>query len=311
MTTLVATWTDGLCTVNGDSRRQEIASQPVRWLAADGRGATLAIVGGHELRRRSADGDWVLVAASECELSCCVATGGEIFVGTDDARVLRLNADGRLEPLESFDTVKGRDTWYAGSAIIDGKRVGPPLGIRSIAADAAGTVLLANVHVGGIPRSTDGGKTWQPTIDIDSDVHEVRVHPADPRILAAAAAVGLCISRDGGETWTVETEGLHAPHCSAVAFSGDAILVSASTSPFASEGRVYRRSLQADGAIEPLDHGLPTWLSGSPDTGCIATSGASVAMADRSGNLYLSSDFGETWSLTARDLPAPSNVLIL
>jgi len=311
MTTLVATWTDGLCTVNGDSRRQEIASQPVRWLAADGRGGTLAIVDGHELRRRSADGDWVLVAASDFDLSCCVATGGEIFVGTDDARVLRLNADGRLEPLESFDTVKGRDTWYAGSAIIDGKRVGPPLGIRSIAADAAGTVLLANVHVGGIPRSTDGGKTWQPTIDIDSDVHEVRVHPADPRLFAAAAAVGLCISRDGGETWTVETEGLHAPHCSAVAFTGDAILVSASTSPFASEGRVYRRSLQAGGAIEPLDHGLPTWLSGSPDTGCIATSGARVAMADRSGNLYLSSDFGETWSLTARDLPAPSNILIL
>jgi hypothetical protein len=30
-----------------------------------------------------------------------------------------------------------------------------------------GAVLLVNVHVGGIPRSADGGASWQPTIDTD------------------------------------------------------------------------------------------------------------------------------------------------
>jgi len=65
-------------------------------------------------------------------------------------------------------------------------------------------VLLANVHVGGIPRSVDGGVTWQPTIDIDSDVHEVRAHPKRRGTVVAAAAVGLCTSSDGGATWTVE-----------------------------------------------------------------------------------------------------------
>jgi hypothetical protein len=50
-----------------------------------------------------------------------------------------------------------------------------------------------------------------------------------------------CISRDAGATWTIERGGLHASYCSAVAFSGDDILVSASTDHFAAQGRIYRR----------------------------------------------------------------------
>jgi hypothetical protein len=85
-----------------------------------------------------------------------------IYVGTNDARMLRVGAGGALEQLHGFDAVAGRATWYAGSAVINGERVGPPLGIRSITATADGSVLLANVHVGGIPRSIDAGATWSP-----------------------------------------------------------------------------------------------------------------------------------------------------
>jgi hypothetical protein len=310
LTILVATWGDGLFALTGETRRQEIANQPVRGLATDGHGGALAIVGGHELRRRAASGEWTTIATSEFDLACCMAAGGVVYVGTDDARMLRLSADARLEPLEGFDSVAGRETWYAGSAIVNGQRLGPPLGIRSVAADSAGTVLFANVHVGGIPRSRDGGKTWRPTIDINSDVHEVCVHQAEPRIVAAATAIGLGISRDFGETWAVEREGLHATHCSAVAFSGDDILVSAATDPFASEGRIYRRPIKTGGVLEAVDNGLPKWLGGKADTGCIATNGANIAVADRSGNLYRSADFGQVWSHSNKELPAPSGVLI-
>jgi len=306
----VATWGDGLFAFTGEARRQEIANQPVRGLAPDGHGGALVIVGGHMLRRRAPNGEWITVATSEFELACCMAVGDVIYVGTDDARMLRLSKDAKLEPLESFDNVAGRDTWYAGSAIVNGQRVGPPLGIRSVAADSAGTVLFANVHVGGIPRSRDGGKTWQPTIDINSDVHEVRVHQADPRIIVAATAIGLCISRDFGETWAVEQEGLYAPYCSAVAFSGDDILVSASTDHFASKGRIYHRPIKPGGVLEAVENGLPTWIDGIADTGCIATNGSKIAVADRSGNLYLSAGFGHAWSRSNKDLPTPSSVLI-
>jgi hypothetical protein len=314
-TILVATWGDGLFAVSGDGRKQEIADQPVRWLASDGQGGAVAVVGQHSLRRRTAGGEWVTVTESELDLSCCVVVRDTIYVGTDDARMLRLRDEGGvldpvLNPIEGFDRVAGRDTWFAGSAIVNGQRVGPPLGIRSVAANADGSVLFANVHVGGIPRSVDGGTTWQPTIDIHSDVHEVRGHPVDPDIVAAASAVGLCLSRDAGATWTIEHEGLHALHCSAVAFSGEDILVSAATDPFADQGRVYRRPIRPDGVIVAVEDGLPKWTAGKVDTGCIATKGSMIAFADRGGNLYLSTEFGRAWSRINSELPAPSGVLI-
>ena len=310
-TILVATWGDGLFAITDDGRTQEIANQPVRGLAPDGRGGAIAIVGRHSLCRRAPSGEWATVAASEFELSCCIAVRDTIYVGTDDARMLRLHHGGDvLESIDGFDSVAGRDTWFAGSAIVNGQRLGPPLGIRSVAANSNGTVLFANVHVGGIPRSMDGGRTWQPTIDMNSDVHEVRTHPTDPDIVVAASAIGLCMSREAGATWTIERDGLHASYCSAVAFSGNDILVSASTDHFAAQGKVYRRPTRTEGKIAAVDDGLPTWLNGIVDTGCIATKGSTIVVVDRGGTLYRSTEFGRDWSRSSSELPSPSCVLM-
>ena len=308
---LVATWRDGLFVVSAETRDQELGTQSVRALAPDGRGGALAIVNGRSLRRRTPDGVWSTIATTEMDLACCVVVGDVIYVGTDDARVLCVDAEGGLEQLRGFEAVEGRETWYAGSAVINGQRVGPPLGIRSITASPDGAVLLANVHVGGVPRSTDSGVTWQPTIDIDSDVHEVRAHPNRPGVVMAAAAIGLCASRDSGVTWDVEQEGLHASYCSAVAFAGDDVLVSASVDHFAAEGAIYRRLVDGHDSLVALGGGLPTWTDGIIDTGCIATRGSAVALADRKGNLYVSADTGRSWSRRANGLPPPSSVLIV
>jgi hypothetical protein len=307
---LVATWGDGLFSVTGTMVHQELADQSVRSLAADGHGRVLAIVGRHSLCRRSSDGEWTEIAKSEFELSCCVPIENVVFVGTDDAHILRVDPDGTQQRLTGFDAVAGRDRWYAGAAIVDGKLMGPPLGIRSMAATCDGAVLLANVHVGGVPRSTDSGLTWQPTIDIESDVHQVCAHPARPDIVIAAAAKGLCMSRDAGTTWTIEQQGLHAHHCSAVAFGRNDIFVAASTGPFATQGAVYRRSIDSSGPLQPLGGGMPRWIDGKADTNCIATRNSMVAVIDWSGRLYVSHDDGASWSPSVDGLTAPSGLHI-
>jgi photosystem II stability/assembly factor-like uncharacterized protein len=207
--------------------------------------------------------------------------------------------------------VASRDTWYAGSAVIDGQRVGPPLGVRSMTATSDGAVLFANVHVGGIPRSTDGGLTWQPTIAVDSDVHEVRAHPRRHDVVVAGSAVGLYTSRDAGATWTLEQAGLHASYCAAVAFAGDELLVSASVDHFAARSAVYRRAIDGSGPLMRVGAGLPEWMDGIVDTFCIASLGQSIALIDRGGNAYASTDSGHSWTRSASGLPLASSMLVL
>lgn len=305
----VATWDDGLFVI-GTETRHELAGTGIRGLCPDRRGGLLVIADRTTLRRRAADGTWQTLARSSVALACCLALPDTILVGTEDARVLRLAANGEFEPVPGFDRIAGRDTWYAGTAIVDGKVVGPPLGVRSMCATCDDRTILVNVHVGGIARSNDGGRSWQPTIEIQADVHEVCAHPRRADVLAAAAAVGLCLSTDGGASWSKERDGLYAPHCSAVAFTGDDVLVTASTDPFASQGAVYRRSIAAGGALQPIGSGLPRWLEGAPDTACVATRDADIALVDRGGRLYRSSDRGQSWSVHATRLPTPSSVVV-
>ena len=272
---LVATWTDGIFVVGETGCEHELAGCSVQALTASGAGAALAIVNEHTLRQRRPDGDWTTLATSPASLSCCVAFPGSVFVGTNDARVLRLSAEGQLVELDAFERVRGRETWTAGQVLVEGRLLGPPLGVRSISTTAEG-VLLANVHVGGIARSSDGGASWHPTIAVETDVHEVRAHPTRPNVVAAASAFGLCTSDDGGLTWRVSSDGLHAPHCSAVAFVGADVFVSASRDPFDPTGRVYRRPIGQSAPLCPVD-GLPEWTRGTVDTYCIAASGSRVA----------------------------------
>jgi photosystem II stability/assembly factor-like uncharacterized protein len=127
----------------------------------------------------------------------------------------------------------------------------------------------------------------------------------------AAAAIGLCVSRDGGATWTIEQQGLHARYCSAVAFSGRDILVAASADHFATQGAIYRRPIDGERQLAPVGRGLPRWIDGIADTGCIAAREPLVAVADKRGNLYVSVDAGLSWSHRAHDLPGISAILVV
>lgn len=310
-TVLIATWGDGLFRVAGDSIRHEFPGRTVCGLTRDRRGGALAILDRYSVGRLTAAGDWQRLADVDTSLACCLELDGVIYAGTEDARVLRIDAGGHCEVVDAFNAVPGRETWYAGSALIDGKLVGPPLGVRSMAATCDGAALLVNVHVGGIPRSIDGGRTWHPTLDIDLDVHEVSAHPSRRELVAAASAAGLCISRDAGATWSVEHEGLPARYCSAVAFAGDDLLVASSAGHFAAAGAIYHRPVDEAGPLLPVAGGFPRSISGICDTDGIDVNGSSIALADRGGNLYWSQDLGRTWSSRATGARSPSAVVLI
>jgi hypothetical protein len=294
---ILAATGDGLHHVDG--RDTALESQQIDALSQDAWGL-YALADGRSVWRRVGD-RWVQVAEIEGPQGrCLLSTENGLFVGTAEAGLLRFE-DGELVPVKGFQQVDGRDGWYTPWG-------GPP-DTRSMARDGAGR-LHANVHVGGIPRSTDGGETWAPTIDVDADVHQVVAHPSEPDVVLAACAPGLALSRDGGDTWEIDREGLHGPYCRAVAVAADHLLVSASTGPFTDRAAVYRRPLDAGGPFERCTDGLPEWFPSNVDSHCLAADGTTVALGTAEGEVFRSGDAGGSWQLLADELPAVRALLV-
>jgi hypothetical protein len=287
----------GLYTLDTDARR--LTSGAVTALALDGATAW-AIVDRRALWR--ADGeDWrPVVSSTEFEIACLLPDAHGLLVGTFAAHLYRLRGDA-LVRIDAFDQAEGRASWYTPWG-------GPPE-TRSLARDTAGT-LYANVHVGGIPRSRDGGATWQPTIEVRADVHQVAAHPTQPGLLYAATGRGLAISRDAGDTWEFETASLHGRYLRGVAIAGETLLLSASTGDSSRQGAVYRRPLDARGPFERCRAGLPDWFPENIDTHCLTADGPLAAIATSAGEVYLSRDAGTTWERAAHGLPAVKSVVM-
>lgn len=260
----------------------------------------LAIVDGREVWQHDADGAWTQLASVEGAKALCVfPTVDQLFVGASEAQLYSLR-NHTLEPVHSLESAEGREDWYTPWG-------GAP-DVRSIAADPTGTIYV-NVHVGGILRSADGGASWQPTIDVDTDAHQV-IFDATSELLLAATGVGFAISTDRGDSWQIETEGLHGTYLRAVAVARDTILIAASTGPSTKRGAIYRRSMNGDQAFERCRGDLPEWFSDNIDTFCLAARNSEVVFGTSDGQVFASSDQGQTWSLLAERLPRVLSVLL-
>lgn len=279
------------------SPAHELGGRRVAHLARQ-RDTWLAVVDDAVVARRDPAGAWSDVATADEELTCLLPAPDGAWCGTRDGRLLRLLGD-RLTPVTAFESVDGRDAWHAVPS-------GEPY-VRSLTSTADHRAILAGVHVGGIVRTGNSGASWRPTIDLEVDVHEVRAHPSDPRLVLAAAGYGLAVSRDAGTSWEMQTDGLHAVYLRAVAFTTEAALVSASDGPAGERSALYRWT---DGgtALTKLDGGLPEWLDGNVDTGGLDAWGELAAFADDGGGAYRSVDGGRTWTVLATDVGAVLSV---
>ena len=271
---------------------QELTGQPVTVIESSSSGSCFAAVDGSHVYHRDNTGTWSKVADLEFNIEAIANLGDRLIVAVQGPKLVEISRNGKTKDLTDFGSVPGRKDWFA---------QGPPIHIRSLASAIDGSSILAAVHVGGIPRSLNGGRSWNSTLPISCDVHEVRPHPTDSNKYAAASAVGLCVSTDGGESWEVVRDDLTNPHSLSVAVMSESILVSVQEGPFSTEASIYRGKF-GSGHLSLVENGLPNPIIGKVDT-CQLTAGKGrAALVDGTGAVWQSEEDGKDWRKIASDL---------
>jgi photosystem II stability/assembly factor-like uncharacterized protein len=162
-------------------------------------------------------------------------------------------------------------------------------------------VVLAGIELGGLMRTSDGGKTWEDhRPGAQRDVHSLAWHPSEQGRAYEAGGGGSAWSKDNGESWEPADAGRDRHYTWALAVDPadpDCWFVSAAPGPFHAHGSrpaeaaLYR--WRGDGPWEELDLGLPRPLQTMPYA--LATTEDGLVAALRDGRLLLSDDQGDTW----------------
>ena len=266
------------------------------------RGDVGVIVNEHEVWTRSGDA-WNRAVISQDLLYCIErAKDGRFLVGTERARLAWVG-DKRLAYVEGFDEVPERKRW-------DTPYGGPPE-VRSLAVSPDGTIY-ADIHVGWIVRSRDGGTTWKSLRrGLDRDVHMVAAHPTNPATVFAATAEGFHISKDHGDSFKRRPVNMPYYYGRAVAaFPGSRTYLASTAKGNGGAGaRLYRSKdegefwRQVEG-LPQLDRNINTWQ-------VAAFEGGRALVVAKDTDLYASEDEGVTWTLLHEDLPTVNAILPL
>jgi photosystem II stability/assembly factor-like uncharacterized protein len=217
------------------------------------------------------------------------ATDEAVLAGTAGAHVLRVDGAGRVERLDAFDAVPGRERWKNPAS------AGRP-DVWSFAS-CDGSVFVS-VHVGGLWRSDDGGASWVNVLEPEVDVHQVASRDG---VVAVAAQGGFATSDDRGATWSWTTEGLHAGYLQSVALTGDAVYVGSSSGPMADDAAVYRAS-PVGTPFERCADGLPERFAAIGPYRLAADGEQLAVVSWTDPAVYVSTDAGATWSRSAHDV---------
>jgi BNR-Asp box repeat len=251
--------------------------------------------------RRSLDGgrSWI-----NCELpehavfSLSVsAADGAVYAGTEPSKLFRSDDRGESwRELKALLELPSQPTWSF-----------PPRPwtshVRWIAPSPHDAdLLLVGIELGGLMRSSDGGKSWQDhRPGAQPDVHSLTWHPRTPGRAYEAGGGGAAFSTDAGDTWTRADEGRDRHYTWSVTADPDdpeCWYVSASTGPRAAHGggdpqaRIYRR--RDDQPWQPLSGGLPDPLSAMPYA--LLATDARLFAGFANGRLWESRDRGESWT---------------
>ena len=220
-----------------------------------------------------------------------ILANGSVLIGTEGPHIDRLTEDD-VSRLTSFDELDARDGFYT--------PWGGPAAVRSFAHTPDGWVY-ADIHVGSIMRSADGGDSWEPvTPDLHDDVHQVATHAASPDTIYANTADAIYVSENRGDSWEHRPEGLPYSYGRAIAVhpgDPDCLLASVSRGPHNNvDGQLYR----SDDRGRNWTHVTTGYLESHTeniDTFQVAFSQDGRAWSAIDSDLYVSEDRGKSWQI--------------
>lgn len=192
--------------------------------------------------------------------------------------------------------------------------------------------LFIAISAAGAFRSDDAGATWRPinqglrseyipdpAAEVGHCVHRIAMHPSRPQVLFMQKHWDVMRSDDAGESWQEISGNLPSDFGFVVevhAHEPDTLYVvpiKSDTEHYPPDGRlrVYR-SRTGGNDWEALTHGLPQrdcYVNVLRDAMAVDTlDPCGVYFGTTGGQVYASSDAGDSWEAIVRDLPAVLSV---
>lgn len=243
-------------------------------------------------------------------------TDDHLFAGVAEAGLFRSADHGDTwEAIPGLNDHPTRDQWLPGFGGLCAHRV-----------LTAGDRIWVAISAVGVFRSDDGGDTFDPKnsgvtpVGDDGDgpppeigycVHRIVAHPNDPDLIWRQDHRGMYRTRDGGDNWEKIETGLPSGFGFAIVREGSTgrLFVAPLHSderrlPVNGEFRVYRshddgNSWEVSGSGWPEAPTHTSVLRGAID----ADDRGHVAIGTTSGNVWLTSDSGDTWTALPHTFP--------
>ena len=248
-----------------------------------------------------------------------------VYAGVEDAALFRsVDAGKTWEELSALRNHKTSPTWNPGAG---------GLCLHTIILDPSNPKrIFTAISAAGAFRSDDAGKSWQPINrglrsntmpDQDSEVghcvHRLAMHPSRPNVLFMQKHWDVMRTDDAGDSWHEISGDLPTDFGFAIdvhAHEPDTVYVVPITSDsdhFVPDGklRVYR-SRTGGNEWEPLTKGLPQrdcYVNVLRDAMAVdSLDSCGVYFGTSGGQVYASSDAGDSWTAIVRDFPAVLSV---
>lgn len=245
---------------------------------------------------------------------------GVLYLGTDPGALFRSDDNGNNWQLvkELWEHPSRKEGWFGGG------RDEP--GIHSILVDPNNSDhIYIGVSVAGVFETNDGGKSWNPknkglsadflpdpNAEVGQDPHLVVSAPANTKVMWQQNHCGIFVSEDGAANWSkVSEEQGPADFGFTVAVDDERPEVAWVIPGVSDELRVAVDQALCVCRTDDMGKNWKAFRKGLPQENCydivyrhaLDVSGDELVFGTTTGNVYTSSDRGESWKTLSNSLP--------